>query len=166
MRSGMRVAVVLLTLILVGLFQELLQVLLQQEDVRSTVRTLLFSGEGLTLRGAAILFVLATGLSVLSRGRGTGLRARLAVIGFHFAVNTVNLVVVGLWIVFLARDRRQLLERWPLWGVWVAGYLFVCVFHSEPRYLFPARALMLVGGAVLLGAQRRPAAAEAAEGER
>ncbi len=72
------VAVGIGTVIVVGLFQELLQLLLQHEDVRASLRVMLFTQDGLSLRGAVILFVAGVAISVLARGRTAGLRPRLA----------------------------------------------------------------------------------------
>jgi len=63
----------------VGLFQDLLRLLMQQEGgVRAVMRDLLFMEEGLSLRGAVILFIAAATLSFLRRGRRVSGRAWLA----------------------------------------------------------------------------------------
>jgi branched-chain amino acid transport system permease protein len=73
-------AVGAVTVIFAGLFQDLLAQLMQQEDIRGRIRTLLFDGSGpLSVRGALILFVVAAALSLASRRRrGGGWSARLA----------------------------------------------------------------------------------------
>jgi len=55
-----------------GVFQELIQIMMQFNEAIGDVRDLLYTWEGLTPEGAAIIFVLATGASLLS----TRLRAR------------------------------------------------------------------------------------------
>ncbi len=57
----------LATTFAVGLFQELVQLMLQS-GVRAAVRDVFFTLDGLSLRGAAILFVLAAGLNVVWTG--------------------------------------------------------------------------------------------------
>ncbi len=53
------------TVFAVGLFQELVQLVLQGEDLRSTIRELFFTPDGLSLAGAVIVFGLAIGSSLL-----------------------------------------------------------------------------------------------------
>ncbi len=55
------------TVLGIGLFQELVQLMLQGEDVRFTIRQLVFTSDGLSLTGAVIVFVLATSLNLLWR---------------------------------------------------------------------------------------------------
>src|SRR5579885_2235833 len=49
-----------------GVFQELIQIMMQFSDAITTVRDLIYTWEGLTPEGAAVIFVVATGASVLS----------------------------------------------------------------------------------------------------
>jgi branched-chain amino acid transport system permease protein len=58
-----------------GLFQELLQVILQEGVIRTAIRRLIFTEDGLPPRGALILFAVAAGLSAVLRGRRGGVRA-------------------------------------------------------------------------------------------
>jgi len=58
----------------VGLFQELLQILLHAEGVRSAIRELLFIEDGLSVRGATIVFALAWGASAGWDRRGGAVR--------------------------------------------------------------------------------------------
>lgn len=74
---GRPVAIGLATALIVGLFQELLQIMLQEGSIRSAIREFLFTSEGLPPRGAVILFVVAGGASALWRGRGAAVRGRL-----------------------------------------------------------------------------------------
>jgi branched-chain amino acid transport system permease protein len=59
--------------IIAGVFQELIQIMLQTSDTLTTVNDLLYTWEGLTLQGAAIIFVVAvvitTGWSAIARAR-------------------------------------------------------------------------------------------------
>jgi branched-chain amino acid transport system permease protein len=52
-----------------GVFQELIQIMMQFNDAIGEVRDLLYTWEGLTPEGAAIIFVLATGASLLATRR-------------------------------------------------------------------------------------------------
>ncbi len=65
------------TVFVIGLFQELLQLLLQGEDVRSKIREIFFTPDGLSLSGAVIVFVLAVGLSLLWGRQRPKVRERL-----------------------------------------------------------------------------------------
>ena len=58
-----------------GLFQELLQIILQEGVIRTAIRRLIFIDDGLPPRGALIVFAVAAGLSVLLYGRRAGVRA-------------------------------------------------------------------------------------------
>src|SRR2546425_9387993 len=52
------------TAFVIGLFQDLVQLMLQS-GVRASLRSLLFTGDGLALHGAVLLFVFAAGVNVL-----------------------------------------------------------------------------------------------------
>lgn len=71
------VAIGLATVLIVGLFQELLQIMLQEGSARSAIRELLFTSEGLSPRGALILFAVAGGTTALWRRKGDAVRDRL-----------------------------------------------------------------------------------------
>lgn len=58
----------------VGLFQELLQILLHADGARSAVRELLFIEDGLSIRGATIVFALSWGTSTVWARRGGAVR--------------------------------------------------------------------------------------------
>lgn len=59
----------------IGLFQELLQSILEGGGLRGAIRDLFFTPEGLPLRGALLIFALTAGLSVLWRARGGAARS-------------------------------------------------------------------------------------------
>lgn len=55
----------------IGLFQELVQLMLQSE-VRATIRDVFFTQDGLSVRGAVLVFLIAVGINVVwSRYRGS-----------------------------------------------------------------------------------------------
>jgi branched-chain amino acid transport system permease protein len=58
-----------------GVFQELIQIMMQFNDTIGAVRDVLYTWEGLTPEGAGIIFVLATGASLLSTRRRARARA-------------------------------------------------------------------------------------------
>ncbi len=64
------------TVFVIGLFQDLLQLLLQGEG-RSRIREIVFTEDGLSLRGAFIVFVLAIGLNLLWRHQRPRLQQRV-----------------------------------------------------------------------------------------
>jgi branched-chain amino acid transport system permease protein len=55
------------TVLVAGVFQELIQLMLQQWPVVSDVQELFYTWEGLSVQGAVGLFIIASGLSVLFR---------------------------------------------------------------------------------------------------
>lgn len=100
------------TVFVVGLFQDLLQLMLQGEgSVRPRIRELFFTSEGLSLRGAFVAFVLAIGLSLLWRHQRPRLQQRvrqlppgqrrtLQIVGFAAIVAVILVVplVAGLFL--------------------------------------------------------------------
>ncbi|HLB78712.1 MAG TPA: hypothetical protein VJO72_16905 [Candidatus Dormibacteraeota bacterium] len=108
----------------IGLFQDLVQLMLQS-GVRAGLRSLLFTGDGLALHGAVLLFVFAAGVSVL--------RARYR-------------APAGRWVVGLPPQRRQVL-RWITLGAVVAAILILPWVAG----LFISQVLVLVGLYTLMG---------------
>jgi branched-chain amino acid transport system permease protein len=63
----------LLAVLFFGVFQELIQIMLQFNDAIGVVREFLYTYEGLTLEGAAVIFVVTVALSAFTaRGAATG----------------------------------------------------------------------------------------------
>jgi hypothetical protein len=63
--------------------------------------------------------------------------------GIHGYINAVNYVLVfgamwGLWLLFKEKKYTLFFPFLFLWG-W--SLLYVCIFHSEQRYMFPLRAM-------------------------
>ena len=58
-----------LAVLFFGVFQELIQIMMQFNDAVGAVRDVLYTWEGLTPEGAAIIFVIATGASLFSTRR-------------------------------------------------------------------------------------------------
>ncbi|MBM3469808.1 MAG: leucine/isoleucine/valine transporter permease subunit [Armatimonadetes bacterium] len=109
----------------IGLFQELLQILLHAEGTRTAVRELLFVEDGLSMRGATIVFALAWGATAGWARRGGAVRQ---------------------WHGRLSAPRQRVLRLSSL-GAAVALLLLVPLGGG----LFLSQVLVLVGLFALLG---------------
>ncbi len=118
-------AVGVTTALTFGLFQELLQIILQEGTIRTAIKRLLFTDDGLPPRGALIVFVVAGVLSALLRGRRGGVRA---------------------WAASRPPRQRRVLSA----GALVLGVALVLVLPVVGG-LFIAQVLVLVGLYVLMG---------------
>ncbi len=80
----------------IGLFQELVQLMLQGEGVRSRIRELFFTSDGLSLMGAVVAFVIAIGLSLLWRRQRPRLQQRVGQLpsGQRRALQIAGFVVI------------------------------------------------------------------------
>lgn len=77
-------------------------------------------------------------------------KGKAAYICFIIIINSVNILILFGFLVFLFKD-EHLLTYWPLWSVIIALLLFHAVTYMEPRYLFPMRiTLYLMSAAGLL----------------
>ncbi len=94
-RVGRPVIVGLAMAGIVGLFQELLRIVLQEGSIRSAIREFIFTSEGLPPKGALILFLVAGGISVLWRGKSAAVRGRLVRLP-PAQRRVVRLVAIGL----------------------------------------------------------------------
>jgi hypothetical protein len=65
-------------------------------------------------------------------------------------INVVNMVLLAAAISAFWLRRKDWLSLWPLWGTYLALLLFHAFSYMEPRYLFPARVVVAVMGAVAL----------------
>jgi hypothetical protein len=70
--------------------------------------------------------------------------------GIHIAVNMVNLIVLilavmGIIELFKKRNYGLLIPILLLWS-WL--FIYICIFHSEQRYMFPLRPLLFILAAV------------------
>jgi len=86
---------------LVGLFQELIQLLLQY-DAAASVRDFIFTSDGLSLRGALVVLVLAVGIDAAWRAQRPKARQRLAQVppGQRRVVQAVGFLV-GLGLILV-----------------------------------------------------------------
>ncbi len=96
------------TVLVAGVFQELIQLMLQQWPVLTDFQELFYTWEGLTVQGAVGLFIIATGLSVVfraaqrrmvaRRGPPDPKRTRLMWAGIALAVLIVMPALAGSYI--------------------------------------------------------------------
>lgn len=114
----------LATAFVIGLFQDLVQLLLQS-GARAVLRSLLFTGDGLAPRGAVLLFVLGAGVNILLTRYRTP---------------------VGRWAGGLPPPRRQVL-RW----ITVVAALAAILTLPWVAGLFISQVLVLVGLYTLMG---------------
>ena len=114
----------------------------------SWVLTDVFSHPLLTIKQYSIKFFHAQTFVVTSMflGESPGWKVWL----LHILINSINFLLVFLSIFYLYRHRKKILSHWPLWGIWLAFYGFVCIFHSEPRYFFPLRPFLIFMAVAML----------------
>ncbi len=114
---------------------------------------------GLTLQMVGVR-VLALNVALVGSRRPEAFRVgpvsgRLIYWLFHAAVNAVNLGILAGAIAFLIKRRGDLASYWPLWGPWLALFVFHAITYAEPRYLFPGRpGLTLMAAAAIEPALR------------
>lgn len=113
------------SVLLFGLFQELIQLLLQEGTVRSAIRVLLFTIDGLSVRGALIVVLVAGGASTLWGQRSAPVR---------------------LWVRQLPASQRRLLR---ILALIVAGATLALL--PLVAGLFLSQVLVLVGLYTLMG---------------
>lgn len=113
------------SVLLFGLFQELIQLLLQEGTVRSAIRVVLFTIDGLSLRGALIVVLVAGGASTLWGQRSAPAR---------------------LWVRQLPASQRRLLR---ILALIVAGATLALL--PLVAGLFLSQVLVLVGLYTLMG---------------
>jgi hypothetical protein len=58
---------------------------------------------------------------------------------FHILINFLSNAALILAAVYLFRERGAWLATWPLWGPWLALFIFHALTYVEPRYLLPGR---------------------------
>lgn len=115
---------------------------------------------GVTLQMSAVRVLALNVALVGSRGpeafRVGPVGGRLLYWLFHAVVNAVSLGILAAAIAFLVKRRQQLASYWPLWGPWLALFLFHVITYAEPRYLFPGRpGLTLMAAAAIEPALHR-----------
>jgi len=111
--------------LVVGLFQELLQILLQQGTVQTAMREFIFTPDGLPPRGAAIVFLLTAGVTALWRARRAA---------------------VGGWVLRRSAPQQRLLRLMAL-ALALGAVLLLPVVGG----LFISQVLVLVGLYALMG---------------
>lgn len=111
--------------LVIGLFQELLQILLQQGTVQTAMREFIFTPDGLPPRGAAIVFLLTAGVTALWRARRAA---------------------VGGWVLRRSAPQQRLLRLMAL-ALALGAVLLLPVVGG----LFISQVLVLVGLYALMG---------------
>ena len=103
------------------------------------VKNDIVSHPGLTLRQYAMKFFQSQSFIISPLMKST--KPAIVKYGIHIYINMINaiLVIFGLFgLVALFRDRNYRIAL-PLLFFWGWSLLYVCVFHSEQRYLFVFR---------------------------
>ena len=103
---------------------------------------------GLFLKQVAVKAVQSQVFFPFGSIRRSGI-AQAATVLIGLAIFLVSMFFAGAWAVFLVRERRLWGEFWPFWAIWLGTFIGACAFHSEPRYMFPARLFMIVATAVV-----------------
>jgi hypothetical protein len=65
--------------------------------------------------------------------------------GIHGYINSINyiLVLVGLWMMVTLFRLKKYKLALPFLFLWSWSLLYVFVFHSEQRYMFPVRPMLI-----------------------
>lgn len=66
--------------------------------------------------------------------------------GIHIYINTVNyvLILLSLWAMYLLLKNKDYRLFIPFLMFWVCGLAYVFVLHSEQRYMFPIRPMLII----------------------
>ncbi|HEY6142798.1 MAG TPA: hypothetical protein VIV55_05115 [Flavobacterium sp.] len=66
--------------------------------------------------------------------------------GIHIYINSINylLVLVSIWSMYILFKRKEYQLFIPFLMFWGWSLVYVFVFHSEQRYMFPARPILIV----------------------
>ncbi|MFV8342115.1 hypothetical protein [Flavobacterium sp. XS2P39] len=65
--------------------------------------------------------------------------------GVHIYINSINyvLVLTSLWAMFLLVRNKEYQLFFPILFLWGSSLVFVFLFHSEQRYMFPMRPVLM-----------------------
>lgn len=66
--------------------------------------------------------------------------------GIHIYINSINfiLILVSLWTMFLLLKIKEYQIFVPFFILWGWGLLYICLFHSEQRYMYPVRPILII----------------------
>ncbi len=63
---------------------------------------------------------------------------------FIYTLNILNTLMIFAAIYWLFKNKSLLIEYWVLWVPWLTIVVFSSILYMEPRYLFPARPIILL----------------------
>jgi hypothetical protein len=107
------------------------------------VKNDIFSNPGLTLRQYSLKFFQAQSFIISPLMKSD--KSKLIKYSIHIYINMINYVLVccGLLAMFRLFTKKSYVFFIPFLFFWGWGLLYVFVFHSEQRYMFPIRPLLL-----------------------
>lgn len=107
------------------------------------VKNDILSNPGLTLRQYSLKFFQAQSFIISPLMKSS--KSKTIKYGIHIYINAINyiLVLVGLLAMVRLFLRKEYQLFFPFLLFWGWGLLYVFVFHSEQRYMFPLRPVLL-----------------------
>jgi hypothetical protein len=107
------------------------------------VKNDIISNPGLTLRQYSLKFFQAQSFIISPLMKSN--KSKVVKYGIHIYINTINyiLIFVGLFAMHRLFRKKEYKLFFPFLFFWGWGLLYVFVFHSEQRYMFPVRPVLL-----------------------
>ncbi len=107
------------------------------------VKNDILSNPGLTLRQYSLKFFQAQSFIISPLMKSD--KSKVVKYGIHIYINAINyiLVIVGLFAMYRLFRKKEYTLFFPFLFFWGWGLLYVFVFHSEQRYMFPVRPVLL-----------------------
>jgi hypothetical protein len=107
------------------------------------VKNDILSNPGLTARQYSLKFFQAQSFIISPLMKSD--KSKAVKYGIHIYINAINYVLVftGLFALYRLFRRKKYLLFFPFLFFWGWGLLYVFVFHSEQRYMFPVRPLLI-----------------------
>jgi hypothetical protein len=107
------------------------------------VKNDIISNPGLTLRQYSLKFFQAQSFIISPLMKSN--KSKVVKYGIHIYINTINyiLLFVGLFAMHRLFRKKEYKLFFPFLFFWGWGLLYVFVFHSEQRYMFPVRPVLL-----------------------
>ncbi|WP_396194683.1 hypothetical protein [Flavobacterium sp.] len=107
------------------------------------VKNDILSNPGLTARQYSLKFFQAQSFIISPLMKSD--KSKVVKYGIHIYINAINYVLVftGLFALYRLFRRKKYLLFFPFLFFWGWGLLYVFVFHSEQRYMFPVRPLLI-----------------------
>jgi hypothetical protein len=103
----------------------------------------IFSNPGLTLRQYSLKFFQAQSFIISPLMKSD--KSKVVKYGIHIYINIINYILVftGLLAMYRLFKRKEYTLFLPFLFFWGWALLYVFVFHSEQRYMFPVRPLLI-----------------------